>query len=78
MRHRMVGIVGAALLAGTVFPAILTAQSERGSYARIAILRPNDGDTVDFEAGYIRRVFEWANRSNPCLERLVLLRPQAA
>src|SRR5712692_7991689 len=44
------------------------AQTERGStsakatadgpYARIAILRPHDGDTVDFEAGYIRHL-EW-------------------
>lgn len=31
---------------------------ERGPYARIAILRPRDGDTVDFEAGYIRHL-EW-------------------
>lgn len=25
-------------------------------YARIAVLRPNDGDTVDFEAGYMRHL----------------------
>jgi len=56
MKHRMLGVVGAALLAGTMFPALLTAQSERGPYARVAILRPNDGDTVDFEAGYIRHL----------------------
>jgi hypothetical protein len=31
-------------------------QTERGPYARIAILRPHDGDTVDFEAGYIRHL----------------------
>ena len=29
-----------------------------GPYARIAILRPHDGHTVDFEAGYIRHL-EW-------------------
>ena len=29
---------------------------ERGPYARIAVLRPHDGDTVDFEAGYIRHL----------------------
>jgi hypothetical protein len=29
-----------------------------GPYARIAVLRPHDGDTVDFEAGYIRHL-EW-------------------
>jgi hypothetical protein len=34
------------------------AQTERGPYARIAILRPHDGHTVDFEAGYIRHL-EW-------------------
>ena len=34
------------------------AESERGSYARIAVLRPHDGDTVDFEAGYIRHL-DW-------------------
>lgn len=32
--------------------------SPDGPYARIAILRPHDGDTVDFEAGYIRHL-EW-------------------
>jgi hypothetical protein len=29
---------------------------ERGPYARIALLRPHEGDTVDFEAGYIRHL----------------------
>ena|SRR5437762_907110 len=29
-----------------------------GPFARIAILRPHDGDTVDFEAGYIRHL-DW-------------------
>jgi hypothetical protein len=37
-------------------PARLTAQTVPGPYARIAILRPHDGDTVDFEAGYIRHL----------------------
>ena len=36
----------------------LFAQNEKGSYARIAVLRPNDGKTVDFESGYIRHL-EW-------------------
>jgi len=36
----------------------LSAQTEQGPYARIALLRPHDGDTVDFEAGYIRHL-EW-------------------
>jgi len=30
----------------------------QGPYARISLLRPHDGDTVDFEAGYIRHL-EW-------------------
>src|SRR5262249_37210873 len=29
-----------------------------GPFARIAVLRPHDGDTVDFEAGYIRHL-DW-------------------
>ena len=29
-----------------------------GPYARISVLRPNNGDTVDFEAGYTRHL-EW-------------------
>src|SRR5262249_5948250 len=33
-------------------------QTEKGPYARIAVLRPHDGDTVSFEAGYIRHL-EW-------------------
>jgi hypothetical protein len=30
----------------------------QGPYARISIIRPHDGDTVDFEASYIRHL-EW-------------------
>jgi hypothetical protein len=30
----------------------------RGPYARIAVLRPHDGRTVDFEAGYLRHL-DW-------------------
>ncbi len=29
-----------------------------GPYARISVLRPHDGDTIDFEAGYIRHL-DW-------------------
>src|SRR5262245_28839931 len=39
-----------------VLSANLMAQTEKGPYARIAILRPNDGHTVDFESGYIRHL----------------------
>ena len=41
-----------------VFPSVLLAQTEHGPYARIAVLRPHDGQTVEFEAGYIRHL-EW-------------------
>jgi hypothetical protein len=54
--HRRLMILGAALLVGAVLPARLAAQSEKGPYARIAVLRPHDGKTVDFEAGYIRHL----------------------
>jgi hypothetical protein len=50
MTHRWLGIVG------VVLPALLGAQTGRGPYARIAILRPHDGHTVEFEAGYIRHL----------------------
>ena len=58
MKHRWLWIAGSLLFARILFPAVLVAQTERGPYARIAILRPHDGDTVDFEAGYIRHL-EW-------------------
>ena len=65
MKHPWLGIGGTLLVAGTLCPTSLIAQSERGPasatapdgpYARIAFLRPHDGDTVDFEAGYIRHL----------------------
>ena len=49
MTHRCLGIVG------VVLPTLLGAQAG-GPYARIAILRPHDGHTVEFEAGYIRHL----------------------
>jgi len=60
MDHRWIEILGALL------PAIFVAQAARGAdaeihkgpYARIAVLRPHEGKTVDFEAGYIRHL-EW-------------------
>jgi len=58
MKCRWPQTIGAILLASTVLSAVLVAQSERGRYARIAFLRPRDGDTVDFEAAYIRHL-EW-------------------
>jgi hypothetical protein len=52
MRHPWLALLAAAL------PAVVDAQAARGPYARIAVLRPHDGATVDFEAGYIRHL-DW-------------------
>ena len=71
MNHRWLRIGGTALLAVAV-PTSPIRQSERKravaeapaekQYARIAVLRPHDGQTVDFEAGYIRHL-EWHRQS---------------
>ena len=55
MTNRWPALVAAVLLAA-VRPGSLAAQTEKGPYARIAILRPHNGDTVDFEAGYLRHL----------------------
>jgi hypothetical protein len=34
-----------------------------GPYARISVLRPHDGDTIGFEAGYIRHL-DWHRQAN--------------
>ena len=47
-----------AIFFAIALPLNLFAQTEQGPYARIAVLRPNDGKTVDFEAGYIRHL-DW-------------------
>ena len=52
MRHHWLGVIG------VVLPTLLGAQTGAGPYARIAVLRPLDGKTVEFEAGYIRHL-EW-------------------
>lgn len=58
MTRRWLGIAGTAALAGAALPPAAAAQAELGPYARIAVLRPHDGRTVDFEAGYIRHL-DW-------------------
>lgn len=50
MRHRWLPLIG------VVLPTLLSAQTGRGPYARIAVLRPHDGQTVEFEAGYLRHL----------------------
>jgi hypothetical protein len=66
MKHRCIRLVVAVILAGTMFPTLFIAQTPQaaqseqapGPYARIAILRALDGQTVDLEAGYIRHL-DW-------------------
>ena len=60
MEQRWLEIVGILLPALLVAQAARGAEShtEKGPYARIAMLRPLNGQTVDFEAGYIRHL-EW-------------------
>ena len=50
------GIAAAVSCVAAVVSAQAGAQANAGPYARIAALRPHDGDTVDFEAGYIRHL----------------------
>jgi hypothetical protein len=49
MRHRWLSV-------SVLLPTLLAAQSEPGPYARIAVLHPRDGHTLDFEAGYVRHL----------------------
>ena len=66
MRSPQVVVTAAALIAFVCAPSIVFAQSESdasgmhptGPYARLAVLRPLAGRTVDFESGYIRHL-EW-------------------
>jgi len=51
-------VFAAALVISAAAASAQTERSSAGPYARIAILRPNDGQTVDFEAGYIRHL-DW-------------------
>ena len=62
MKHGWPAILGVGLLTTVAFPALVSPKDDAGPYARIAILRPNDGDTVDFEAGYIRHL-EWHRKA---------------
>ncbi|HKD10893.1 MAG TPA: hypothetical protein VKE50_02415 [Thermoanaerobaculia bacterium] len=56
------GIVSLGFFVAAALPALLGGPAgpagERGPYARIAFLRPHDGQTVEFEAGYIRHL-DW-------------------
>lgn len=66
MTHRWTAIAAASLCIGLLRPATSAQPPAQVSatvdatmpdrFARIAMLRPHDGDTVDFEAGYIRHL----------------------
>ena len=57
--HACMRVMLRFLLLVGILTTISSAQDRaRGPYARIAVLRPHDGDTVEFEAGYIRHL-EW-------------------
>lgn len=55
---RRTGLSVAVLMAVGLLPARAAAGdvSAVGPYARIAVLRPHDGKTVDFESGYVRHL----------------------
>lgn len=55
---RIVAALFVAVAHSTEPQAQAVAQADTGPYARIAVLRPHDGDTVDFEAGYLRHL-DW-------------------
>ena len=67
MSTHEIAIAGVALfaLAAGVFAqsGAASSDSDHGPYARIAFLKPRDGNTVDFEAGYIRHL-EWHRQAN--------------
>lgn len=56
MKYRRSGIVTSALVACALVPALVSADTAHGPYARIAMFHPLDGHTVDFEAAYIRHL----------------------
>jgi hypothetical protein len=61
MQHRWLGILALTLLVGLARSVPGAAQTERGPYARIAIMRAIDGHGVEWEEGYIRHL-EWHRR----------------
>ena len=63
MRYRWAGVLGVVLPALLGAQTLLCAQTGSGPYARIAVLHPLDGQTVEFEAGYIRHL-EWHRQAH--------------
>ena len=58
MTHHRFAIIGALLLAAAASPPAVAAEAALRLYARIAVLHPNAGETIEFEAGYIRHL-DW-------------------
>jgi hypothetical protein len=56
-------LIATAMLVGASPPGGVAAQTERGPYARIAIMRAVDGHAVELEAGYVRHL-EWHRQVN--------------
>jgi hypothetical protein len=50
MKRTLARWLAATMVGALLLPETVLAESSSGPYARIAVLRPNDGDTVDFEA----------------------------
>lgn len=61
MQHRWRGILALTLIVGVARAVPGVAQTERGPYARIAIMRAIDGHSVEWQEGYIRHL-EWHRR----------------
>lgn len=61
MQHRSLGILALTVVVGAARSVPGVAQTERGPFARIAIMRAIDGHGVEWEEGYIRHL-EWHRR----------------
>jgi hypothetical protein len=59
----LAAFLSAALLEPAQPGSASVAAPAGGPYARIAVLRPHDGRTIEFEAGYIRHL-DWHRRAN--------------
>lgn len=56
LRTVAISVLAAAVVTSPIDGQSRVAEADHGPYARIAVLRPHDGDTVDFEAGYMRHL----------------------
>jgi hypothetical protein len=61
MQQRWLGVLGLSLLVCATRSVPGIAQTERGPYARVAIMRAIDGHGVEWEEGYVRHL-EWHRR----------------